>query len=142
MTLPNKTFSQHIGLLICYYITLSFWSAQTLALSLISRNIAGQTKKQIAVALNFIIWATGNAIGPQVFLSWNAPRYFIAFATHLGCYALLILIIIGLRIHLTRQNKKRDEMAASGVAEASPDYTAHAFEDMTDMENLSFRYVF
>ncbi|KAF0323656.1 hypothetical protein K4K61_006288 [Colletotrichum sp. SAR11_59] len=142
MTLPNKTFSQHIGLLICYYITLSFWSAQTLALSLISRNIAGQTKKQIAVALNFIIWATGNAIGPQVFLSWNAPRYFIAFATHLGCYALLILIIIGLRIHLTRQNRKRDEMAASGVAEASPDYTAHAFEDMTDRENLSFRYVF
>ncbi|KAF6830607.1 allantoate permease [Colletotrichum musicola] len=142
MTLPNNTFAQHIGLLICYYITLSFWSAQTLALSLISRNIAGQTKKQIAVGLNFIIWAAGNAIGPQVFLSWNGPRYFIAFATHLGCYALLILIIIALRVHLTRQNKKRDEMAAAGVAEASPDYTAHAFEDMTDKENLSFRYVF
>ncbi|TDZ33599.1 putative transporter [Colletotrichum spinosum] len=142
MTLPNETYAQHIGLLICYYITLSFWSAQTLALSLISRNVAGQTKKQCAVALNFIVWAAGNAIGPQVFLSWNAPRYFIAFATHIGCYALLIIVIISLRIYLTRQNKKRDEMAAAGVTEASPEYTAHAFEDMTDKQNLSFRYVF
>jgi hypothetical protein len=42
---------------------MSFWAAQTLALSLLSRNIAGQTKKTVAVALNFIFWATGNAIG-------------------------------------------------------------------------------
>lgn len=63
MTLPNRTHAQHIGLLISYYITLSFWSAQTLALSMISRNVAGQTKKTVAVALNFIIWAAGNAIG-------------------------------------------------------------------------------
>lgn len=63
MTVPNETTAQHVGLLISYYITLSFWSAQTLALSMISRNIAGQTKKTVAVALNFIIWAAGNAIG-------------------------------------------------------------------------------
>jgi hypothetical protein len=63
MTVPNETFAQHVGLLICYYITLSFWSAQTLALSMISRNIAGQTKKTVVVAVNFIVWAAGNAIG-------------------------------------------------------------------------------
>ncbi|KAK1533194.1 major facilitator superfamily transporter [Colletotrichum paranaense] len=142
MTVPNNTFSQRVGLLICYYITLSFWSAQTLALSLISRNVAGQTKKQFAVAINFIVWAGGNAIGPQVFLKWDGPRYFIAFATHLGCYALLIIVIICLRIYLSRENRKRDEMVAAGIPEASPDYTAHAFEDKTDKENLSFRYVF
>lgn len=63
MSVPNKTFAQHIGLLICYYITLSFWSAQTLNLAMISRNIAGQTKKSVVVASNFIWWAVGNAIG-------------------------------------------------------------------------------
>lgn len=60
---PHVSRSQDIGLLISYYITLSFWAAQTLALTLISRNIAGQTKKTIAVAMNFIWWAAGNAIG-------------------------------------------------------------------------------
>lgn len=63
MTVPLHTTSQKVGLLVCYYITLSFWSAQTLALSMVSRNVAGQTKKSVVVALNFILWSTGNAIG-------------------------------------------------------------------------------
>lgn len=66
MTVPLHTRSQHVGLLISYYITFSFWSAQTLALSLISRNIAGQTKKAVAISVNFIIWSTGNAVGEFV----------------------------------------------------------------------------
>ena len=63
MTVPIESMGQKVGLVISYYITLSFWSAQTLALSMMSRNIAGQTKKSVVVALNFIIWSTGNAIG-------------------------------------------------------------------------------
>lgn len=63
MVVPLDTWAQHVGLLISYYITFSFWSAQTLALSLISRNIAGQTKKSVAITVNFVIWATGNAVG-------------------------------------------------------------------------------
>ncbi|ERT02742.1 uncharacterized protein SPSK_00512 [Sporothrix schenckii 1099-18] len=142
MTVPLDSRAQQIGLLICYYITLSFWSAQTLALSMISRNVAGQTKKSVAVAMNFIIWSAGNAIGPQVFLSWNGPRYFIAFATHLGCYSLLVIVIVGLRFYLVRQNKLRDALAAAGNLDAADNRYTHAFEDLTDKENPSFRYVF
>jgi hypothetical protein len=139
---PNVTFSQHIGLLICYYITLSFWSAQTLGLSMMSRNVAGQTKKSIVIANNFIWWSAGNAIGPQVFLAWDAPKYFIAFATHLGCYALLIIVLITFRWYLTAQNRKRDMLAAAGVREAADERMVHAFEDLTDQENPNFRYVY
>lgn len=63
MTVPLDSPAQRAGLMISYFITFSFWSAQTLSLSLISRNVAGQTKKSVAIAVNFIIWATGNAIG-------------------------------------------------------------------------------
>ncbi|KAH8661979.1 major facilitator superfamily domain-containing protein [Xylariales sp. PMI_506] len=142
MTVPNTSFPQHVGLLISYYITLSFWSAQTLGLSMMSRNVAGQTKKSVVVAINFVSWSAGNAIGPQVFLAWNAPRYFIAFATHLGCYSLLVLVILFFRWHLVRQNKRRDELAAAGVREARDDRMVHAFEDLTDNENPNFRYVY
>jgi hypothetical protein len=69
MTVENKTKATQVGLLISYYITLSFWSAQTLSLSMISRNIAGQTKKTTVVAANFIAWATGNAIGKNFAVS-------------------------------------------------------------------------
>ena len=63
MTVANTTLATKVGLLISYYITLSFWSAQTLTLSMVSRNIAGQTKKATVVAATFVSWAAGNAIG-------------------------------------------------------------------------------
>lgn len=77
-----------------------------------------------------------------MFLTWNGPRYFIAFATHLGCYTLLVIVIIGLRFYLVHQNKKRDALAAAGVVEAKDDQMVHAFEDLTDKENPNFRYVY
>ncbi len=80
--------------------------------------------------------------GPQVFLTWDGPRYFIAFATHLGCYSLLVIVIISLRFYLVHQNKKRDAMAEAGVNEAKDDNMTHAFEDLTDKENPNFRYVY
>ncbi|KAH8886331.1 MFS general substrate transporter [Thozetella sp. PMI_491] len=142
ITVTPDSMPQKIGLLICYYITLSFWSAQTLALSMVSRNTAGQTKKSVVVATSFVIWATGNAIGPQVYLSWDAPRYHIAWYTHLGCYSLLVIVIISLRFYLVAQNKKRDELAAAGIREANDARMVHAFEDLTDKENPNFRYVY
>lgn len=63
MTVKNNNTGSKVGLLISYYITLSFWSAQTLCLSLVSRNIAGQTKKTTVIAATFVSWAAGNAIG-------------------------------------------------------------------------------
>ncbi|TGO34926.1 hypothetical protein BHYA_0176g00070 [Botrytis hyacinthi] len=142
MTVRNTSFSTKVGLLISYYLTLSFWSTATLSLTLMSRNVAGQTKKTIVVAANFISWAAGNAVGPQVFLKNDAPRYFIAFATHLGCYILLLLVLIFLRWHLMRENKRRDELAEAGVREANDRDMVHAFDDLTDRENPNFRYVY
>lgn len=75
-------------------------------------------------------------LGPQVFLSWDAPRYFIAFSTHIGCYSLLVVVIFLLRWHLKRQNAKKD-----ALYEHDETY-ANAFEDLTDRENTNFRYIY
>ncbi|OCL04199.1 MFS transporter [Glonium stellatum] len=142
LTVENKNKGTQVGLLISYYIVLSFWAAQTLAMSMISRNIAGQTKKTVVVAMNFVAWATGNAIGPQVFLSWNAPRYFIAFAVHMGCYVLLVFVIMFLRWELKRRNVKKDRLVEAGIRQAKDERLVHAFDDLTDVENPNFRYIF
>jgi hypothetical protein len=49
---------------------------------------------------------------------------------------------VTVRIYLRYQNKKRDQLAAEGVAAATPGATDRAWDDLTDKENLSFRYVF
>lgn len=138
MTVVNTNTGTKAGLLISYYIALSFWAAQTLGMSMLTRNVGGQTKKSIVTAMNFISWAVGNAVGPQVFLEWDSPRYFIAFATHMGCYAVLILVIITLRWHLRTQNRLKDQATGGQIDEAY----VHAFEDLTDRENKNFRYIF
>ncbi|TKX18143.1 MFS transporter-like protein 126 [Elsinoe australis] len=130
----DGSMAKKVGLLLSYYIVLSFWAAQNLTMSLVSRNVAGQSKRSIAVSMNFIWWATGNAIGPQVFLDWDKPRYFIAFATHMGCYVLLVAVIVFLRWYLKRQNTIRDREQKGSATEG----TIHGFDDLTDKQNPSF----
>ena len=122
---------KRVGLLMAYYIMISFWACSGLALSLVTRNVAGQTKKGIVVAINFVFWATGNAIGPQVFRSKDAPRYFLALAIILGCFVLLEVTLFFLRTYYLWQNRRRDGKIERGEVVADALY-AQAFEDVTD----------
>ncbi|KAL4880526.1 major facilitator superfamily domain-containing protein [Aspergillus karnatakaensis] len=142
MTVENKNMATKVGLLISYYITMSFWAAQTLGLSMVSRNIGGATKKSVVIATTFVSWAVGNAIGPQVFLDNDAPRYFTAFGVHLGCYVCLTIAVVLLRFHLSAQNKKKERMLREAGLDPEEENLAHAFEDRTDRENLYFRYMY
>lgn len=142
MTVTPHSTSTRAGLLVSYYIVFTFFASQTLSMSMITRNVAGQTKKTVVIAANFCAWCAGNAIGPQVFLSWDGPRYFIAFSTHMGCYALLLCVIIFLRWWLRKQNKRKDDLAECGVREAQDAQLVHAWEDLSDWENVNFRYVY
>ncbi|CZR51051.1 related to allantoate permease [Phialocephala subalpina] len=132
---------KRVGLLFAYYIMISFWACAGLALSLVTRNVAGQTKKSVVIAVNFVFWATGNAIGPQVFRSKDAPRYFLALAIILGCFVLLEVTLFALRTYYIWQNKKRDGKIARGEAVADALFT-QSFEDVTDRKNVNFRYVY
>lgn len=128
-------------LLFCYYLTLSFWGVANLGLSLLSRNVAGQSKKSFVTASNFVGWAVGNCVGPQVFISTDAPRYLTAFGTHLGCYGALIALLIFMRLWLMRENRRKDKLIASGMSHEDKELK-HAFEDLTDQENVNFRYMY
>jgi hypothetical protein len=75
MTVQNHNKATQVGLLLSYYIVLSFWAAQTLSMSMLSRNVAGQTKKSVVIAANFIAWATGNAIGKSHPLPFHLPSH-------------------------------------------------------------------
>lgn len=46
-----------------------------LALSLISSNVAGFTKRSVVCALLFVAYCVGNIVGPQFFLESEEPSY-------------------------------------------------------------------
>lgn len=107
--------------------------------SVLSSNVAGATKK-ITVNMFFLVgYCTGNIIGPQTFISQQAPGYAGAKAAMLVSFAVGTCVIIYLYFLYLWRNKKKDQLAANmGEKYVVPDTLA--FSDLTDMENPEFRY--
>ncbi|KAL4878464.1 major facilitator superfamily domain-containing protein [Aspergillus karnatakaensis] len=136
------TSSTRIGLLIAFYCTQFILAEGNLLFSLISRNVAGQTKKSTVLALTFIAWAGGNAAAPQIFQSSDAPRYAKGFTAHFCLYGLFNVLLFLLRGAYMRRNKARKVANADGGAGEDgvegADRHANAFLDLTDRENGEF----
>jgi hypothetical protein len=135
MCVKNTNNATRAGLLISYWIIFTFWAAQGLGMSMLTRNVGGQTKKSVCITMNFVAWCAGNAIGPKVFFDGDT-RYLKSLAVHLGCYSALLFVIAFLRFNLTLRNKKKDSEFGKDIN------TTHGFDDLTDKENPNFRYVY
>lgn len=125
------------GLLVAFYFMQSFQALSPSLYTMVSRNIAGQTKKSIVYAAFFVGWAGGNAVASQLFRDEWKPRYFNSLYIHLGIYGAFILDLLAMRVMLVRRNRQRD-MAM--VAQGKDQSHELAFEDMTDLQNVEFRY--
>ncbi|KAB8220934.1 major facilitator superfamily domain-containing protein [Aspergillus novoparasiticus] len=139
------TESTRVGLLIAFYCTQFIWAEGNLLFSMISRNVAGQTKKSTVLAMTFIAWAAGNATAPQIFQSSDAPRYTKGFTAHFCLYGIMNGTLLVTRWLLIRRNKgKRDATSVAVAENGGPEDIGHsgAFLDMTDVENPDFRYVY
>ncbi|KAK4542352.1 hypothetical protein LTR36_006808 [Oleoguttula mirabilis] len=116
---------------------------------------AGHTKKTTVIALYHIGYGLGNILSPQLFQQQYKPRYIVTWAVILGVAVILpSFIILALRWYLVRENKRRDQLAAQGVirevgvvthVEEDGSKTEEVVDarqlDLTDRENLAFRYV-
>lgn len=128
----------HVGKLICYYLTGTYNASFVMILSLSTSNIAGHTKKIVFNALIFLGYCVGNIAGPFMAKSNQASRGYplasgaMFFSNFMECF-----LIIVFALYCKWENRKRDqEQAVTG------DRQQHAFDDLTDGENRSFRYVY
>ncbi|KAJ5676638.1 uncharacterized protein N7477_002271 [Penicillium maclennaniae] len=136
--LPHET--HKVGVLFGYYLSGAYVCSLVLALQMPATNRGGYTKKSTGVALVFFAYCAGNVIGPHAFLSKEAPIYETGCRVMLSFAAAQIALAICLRILLTRSNRQSDAAAASSQAIADmSEYDELA--DLTDFENLNFRYV-
>jgi len=142
------------GLLIAFYLANCCIVSGNLLWSLVTRNIAGQSKKVTTYTSMFIMFAAGNMVGPQIFQSFDGPRYHTAFSVHIALYALFIVTAILLRFVLMRRNSVRRKAQAevegnmtqlSARDPQTAEIVQHdaAFADLTDLANTrSFRYMY
>lgn len=57
------------------YLAAVFASNTPMSLSLIASNVGGFTKRSTVNAMLFVAYSTGNIVGPQLYLSLQAPVY-------------------------------------------------------------------
>ena len=131
------------GRLICYYLTGPYNAAFVLILSLSTANTAGHTKKVVTNAVLFLGYCTGNIAGPFFYKTNQSPRYELGIWSMIVSHLIEVCVILTLRFLLSRENKRRDKIqsAMPGGLEGR-DMDATAFSDMTDRENLNFRYIY
>lgn len=125
------------GLLVAFYIMQCCQAQNPIIFSLLSRNVAGQTKKVAGYSMAFLGWAAGNAVAPQLFQAKWAPRYKITLYIHLGLYAVFFGVICLCHFVLASRNKAKEKAAREqGISENEH---LNAFEDLTDLQNPEFR---
>lgn len=139
--------SHQIGRLICYYLTGSYNASFVIILSILTGNIAGHTKKVVTNAMIFLGVCVGNIAGPFFYKSEQAPGYSLGIWSMIVANLVEIALIIVLGFALAWENRRRDR--AQGVVSGSEtDYERQleldrtAFSDLTDKENLNFRYLY
>jgi len=137
-----------VGRLISYYLTGPYNAAFVMILSLQTANTAGHTKKVVTNAMLFLGYCTGNIAGPFFCKTDQSPKYTLGIWAMIVCHLLEVTLILILRFMLSRENKRRD-IVQGIVGEGSDDMKRRemerdrtAFSDLTDRENLNFRYIY
>ncbi|TVY82130.1 putative transporter [Lachnellula suecica] len=143
MLLPEE---QKIGRLVGLWLSALMATAWPLMLSVFASNTAGFTKKSTTSVFLFIGYCVGNILAPQFFFAAEAPRYETAYKVMLSCLAISVVMVLGLRVYLDMENKRRDRIQGTHVhAEDVREVDLQRDEvlvevDETDQENLGFRY--
>ncbi|KAF2092482.1 MFS general substrate transporter [Rhizodiscina lignyota] len=126
-----------------YYLCVSYGAQFPLGLSLVSSNVGGFTKKATVTGLMFVSYCVGNIVGPQFYFPSEAPRYTTGIASALTGFSVSCLLLIVLRIHLIRENKRRDRAINADTVDVEVEEGLDSrISDLTDWQRPSFRYVY
>lgn len=135
-----------VALWLCSFQSVGF----SLSLTMVSSNVAGYTKKQVTGAFLFVGYCVGNIIGPQTFISTEAPLYRSAYVAILVGYCVKTVMVVVLYVYMWRENGRRDREALAAAAAGGAGLTMEqqakeaieaGMHDMTEIDNKGFRYV-
>lgn len=98
----------------------------------------------------FLGYCVGNIAGPFFYKTSQSPTYSLGIWSMIFAHLLEVVIVFALRFLLKRDNGKRDVMQGIDrshadreiLEEYERDLDSSAFGDLTDRENLNFRYIY
>lgn len=107
--LPGLTYA------VLFLITSGLYPAVIGCITWVGNNLAPTFKRAIGMALLMTLGNLGGAIGSNIFLAEQSPRYRLGYGFSLGVVMLAILSIFVLRYSNRALNRKRDLMIEEDV---------------------------
>lgn len=127
--------SNKAGVLIGIYLVNSIVATLAIIYQWTVANLAGQTKRTMGSVIVAASFSVGSILGPQTFRAKDAPQYKSAKITVLATQGGGAVVAIILFLYYVWANKKKDAKESSGSTE-------NGWENKTDKENKTFRYVY
>lgn len=134
------TSTDKIGQLLSVYLINVGTCVITMLYSWNSANTAGYTKRVVRSCLTMVFFAVGALIGPQLFRVQDAPRYIRAKIILLVITCVCVPLVFVVSWVSKKENAKKEvskEEEEDWLAEKGENYQ---FLDLTDKENIKFRY--
>ncbi|KAL2421627.1 putative transporter [Exophiala dermatitidis] len=126
------------ALVACCWLQNVLGSPLVLGWTLPGVNVSGHTKRSTVMGMFFAIFCAGNIAGPHLFLATEVPRYFTAIKGLLGTYCALIVFQAIYTTWCIAENRRRDRKGLH--ADRQEEELLEGFDDLTDRQNVHFRY--
>lgn len=123
-----------------YYVMYVYPVTTICALSCFALNSAGHTKKITTNAVFLIGYCVGNLIGPQTFISSQAPSYTGGKISFVVCDCATVVIIAAIYANYWYGNRRKERGMALLENDPLEKLENFEFADLTDKENPHFRY--
>lgn len=108
-------------------------------LSCFTSNVAGHTKKVTVNAIYLVGYSVGNLIGPQTFIDSQALDYRGGQIAIVISLAFSTVFIAWIYFNYWHENRRRDRLMMDGKLQEFH-INNYEFADLTDKENVYFRY--
>lgn len=131
---------QRVRRLIAFYFAESANAGLALQFALTATNIAGHTKRAIANSILFIGYSVGFIVGPQFFLTREAPRYQTGFKTMVVTYSILCAAPVLYWSYVTYLNRQKSRKLRDLGGDGAQMMENEEFLDLSDKEQLRFVY--
>ncbi|KAK2738250.1 hypothetical protein FQN57_007113 [Myotisia sp. PD_48] len=144
--------NNHAALLAGIYLVNAIVPTLIILYQWLSSNVAGSTKRAVSAALLTASFSVGNIIGPQTFQAKDAPQFIPAKIAVLATQAAGAVVTVVLFLYYVWANRRKDKVRAeqnltiiSEKEDAPSDSSSteeNGWDNLTDKENLRFRYVY
>lgn len=105
----NSGLNPHVRYMAVFFVTAGCYIAQPVAIVWMANNLSGHYKRAIGLAIQVGVGNIGGIIASNIFVSTQAPRYFVGYGVALAMLLFSGIMSTMLAIGLTLENKRRVE---------------------------------